>query len=138
MKINLGHILWYKPKQEYRQRSCQRTLVDVHHCGPPISLRARLPLLRCCTAVPDFLFFLHVNQSTTVVLLASYRDIMSCLDVMYPAYGHYAPYAPKASAFISALPVSMLKTAQCIGNENNMKLSFTKFLFNFKYVFAHK
>ncbi|XP_057200601.1 transcription cofactor vestigial-like protein 2b [Triplophysa rosa] len=29
---------------------------------------------------------------------------MSCLDVMYPAYGHYAPYAPKASAFISALP----------------------------------
>ncbi|XP_055028803.2 transcription cofactor vestigial-like protein 2b isoform X1 [Misgurnus anguillicaudatus] len=29
---------------------------------------------------------------------------MSCLDVMYPAYGHYAPYAHKASAFISALP----------------------------------
>ncbi|XP_063040101.1 transcription cofactor vestigial-like protein 2b isoform X2 [Engraulis encrasicolus] len=28
---------------------------------------------------------------------------MSCLDVMYPAYGHYQPYAP-ASAFISTLP----------------------------------
>ncbi|XP_048119218.1 transcription cofactor vestigial-like protein 2b isoform X1 [Alosa alosa] len=29
---------------------------------------------------------------------------MSCLDVMYPAYGHYTPYAPAASAFISSLP----------------------------------
>ncbi|XP_030643138.1 transcription cofactor vestigial-like protein 2b [Chanos chanos] len=31
---------------------------------------------------------------------------MSCLDVMYPAYGHYTPYAPAASAFISSLPTS--------------------------------
>ncbi|XP_031436687.1 transcription cofactor vestigial-like protein 2b [Clupea harengus] len=29
---------------------------------------------------------------------------MSCLDVMFPAYGHYTPYAPTASAFISSLP----------------------------------
>lgn len=29
---------------------------------------------------------------------------MSCLDVMYPAYGHYTHYAPTASAFISSLP----------------------------------
>ncbi|KAM6973599.1 transcription cofactor vestigial-like protein 2b [Aplochiton taeniatus] len=28
---------------------------------------------------------------------------MSCLDVMYPAYGHYAAYAPTAPAFISSL-----------------------------------
>ncbi|KAK6306973.1 hypothetical protein J4Q44_G00221210 [Coregonus suidteri] len=26
---------------------------------------------------------------------------MSCLDVMYPVYGHYAPYAPAAPAFIN-------------------------------------
>ncbi|XP_012993073.3 transcription cofactor vestigial-like protein 2b [Esox lucius] len=26
---------------------------------------------------------------------------MSCLDVMYPAYGHYAPYAKATSAFIN-------------------------------------
>ncbi|KAI2654389.1 Transcription cofactor vestigial-like protein 2 [Labeo rohita] len=32
---------------------------------------------------------------------------MSCLDVMYPAYGHYAPYAHKASAFISTLPAPL-------------------------------
>lgn len=30
---------------------------------------------------------------------------MSCLDVMHPAYGHYAPYAPTAPAFINSLQV---------------------------------
>lgn len=30
---------------------------------------------------------------------------MSCLDVMYPAYGHYAPYAATAPAFINSLQV---------------------------------
>lgn len=28
---------------------------------------------------------------------------MSCLDVMYPAYGHYAPYAPTTTAFSNSL-----------------------------------
>ncbi|XP_056152353.1 transcription cofactor vestigial-like protein 2b [Lampris incognitus] len=36
---------------------------------------------------------------------------MSCLDVMYPAYGHYAPYAPTAHAFISSLQAPRLSSA---------------------------
>ncbi|XP_059908608.1 transcription cofactor vestigial-like protein 2b, partial [Gadus macrocephalus] len=37
---------------------------------------------------------------------------MSCLDLMYPAYGHYAPYAPPASAFINSIPAPIsLSTA---------------------------
>ncbi|XP_028827530.1 transcription cofactor vestigial-like protein 2b [Denticeps clupeoides] len=31
---------------------------------------------------------------------------MSCLDVVYPAYGHYARYAPAPSAFSSTLPAA--------------------------------
>ncbi|KAJ3613101.1 hypothetical protein NHX12_019355 [Muraenolepis orangiensis] len=42
---------------------------------------------------------------------------MSCLDVMYPAYGHYAaPYAPPASAFIHnsiPAPISLSSASHC-------------------------
>ncbi|KAM9777347.1 transcription cofactor vestigial-like protein 2b [Neosynchiropus ocellatus] len=38
---------------------------------------------------------------------------MSCLDVMYPAYGHYAAYAPTAPAFINTLqaPAALTSTS---------------------------
>ncbi|TRY69823.1 hypothetical protein DNTS_026695, partial [Danionella cerebrum] len=48
----------------------------------------------------------HVNSVLATFWAINQRAwlIMSCLDVMYPTYGHYAPYAHKASAFISTLP----------------------------------
>lgn len=90
-------------------------LSGVRHLGPLISLRALcLPTPRCCTVLPDFpypfLCFCTWNRARLFRCLRAKRServIMSCLDVMYPAYGHYAPYAHKASAFISTLPVSM-------------------------------
>ncbi|XP_070971491.1 transcription cofactor vestigial-like protein 2 isoform X1 [Oncorhynchus clarkii lewisi] len=38
---------------------------------------------------------------------------MSCLDVMYPVYGHYAPYAPATPAFINNFqaPVGLRSTS---------------------------
>lgn len=39
---------------------------------------------------------------------------MSCLDVMHPAYGHYAPYAPTAPAFINSLQVGRDRNASMI------------------------
>ncbi len=96
-------------------------LSGVRHRGPPISHRALCsPTPRCCTVLLDFSYPLfcfctwnRARQFRCLRAERSERVIMSCLDVMYPAYGHYAPYAHKASAFISTLPVSRIPRNAC-------------------------
>lgn len=70
----------------------------------PVSLRQKTPGM------------LSLSLSARSVSTEQWRHrsfTMSCLDVMYPAYGHYAPYAPTGPAFINSLQVGSKQTFKC-------------------------
>lgn len=104
--INLT-TFWY--------RSCVAHAMKAERCAPP---GVTVPSLERA--------FVHWSATKKLISLRHKRNVdalslslrsvstehwrhrsftMSCLDVMYPAYGHYASYAPTAPAFISNFQV---------------------------------